>query len=59
MLMFGFTAYEKPQIYPKLDAIREALIDLMANNDTFISAIELSTSSKQAVETVSTSGDQY
>jgi hypothetical protein len=59
MLLFGFTAYEKPQIYPKLDAIREALIDLMANNDTFISAIELSTSSKQAVETVSTSGDQY
>lgn len=50
VLMFGFTAYEKPQIYPKLDAIREAFIDLMANNDTFISAIELSTSSKQAVE---------
>jgi Protein of unknown function DUF262/HNH endonuclease len=51
VLMFGFTAYEKPQIYPKLDAIREAFIDLIANNDTFISAIELSTSSKQAVET--------
>jgi hypothetical protein len=51
VLMFGFTAYEKPQIYPRLDAIREALIDLMANNDTFISAIELSTSSKQAIET--------
>lgn len=50
VLMFGFTAYEKPQIYPKLDEIREALIDLMANNDAFISAIELSTSSKQAVE---------
>jgi hypothetical protein len=33
-----------------MDAIREALIDLMANNNTFISAIELSTSSKQAVE---------
>ena len=51
VLMFGFTAYEKPQIYPKLDAIREALIDLMAKDDAFISAIELSTSSKQAVET--------
>jgi hypothetical protein len=51
VLMFGFTAYEKPQIYPRLDSIREALIDLMANDDAFISAIELSTSSKQAVET--------
>jgi hypothetical protein len=49
--MFGFTAYEKPHIYPNLDAIREAFIDLMANNDAFISAIELSTSSKQAIET--------
>lgn len=51
VLMFGFTAYEQRQIYPRLDAIREALIDLMANNDVFISAIELSTSSRQAVET--------
>jgi hypothetical protein len=51
VLMFGFTGYEKPQVYPRLDAIREAFIDLMANNDTFIAAIELSTSSKQAVET--------
>jgi hypothetical protein len=51
VLMFGFTAYEKPQIYAKLDGIREAFVDLMANNDTFIAAIELSTSSKQAVET--------
>lgn len=51
VLMFGFTAYEKPQIYSRLDAIREAFIDLMANNDVFISVIELSTSSKQAVET--------
>jgi hypothetical protein len=51
VVMFGFAAYEKPQIYPRLDSIREALIDLMANNDGFISAIELSTSSKQAVET--------
>lgn len=50
VLMFGFTLYEKPQIFAKLDAIREALIDLMANNDEFIRAIELSTSSKQAVE---------
>lgn len=50
ILMFGFTAYQKPQIHARLDAIREALIDLMANNDAFISAIELSTSSKQAVE---------
>jgi len=50
VLMFGFIAYEKPQIMAKLDSIREAFIDLMANNDDFISAIELSTSSKQAIE---------
>ncbi|HXE07728.1 MAG TPA: DUF262 domain-containing protein [Acidobacteriaceae bacterium] len=51
VLMLGFVPYEKPQVYPKLDSIREAFIDLMANNDSFISAIELSTSSKQAIET--------
>ena len=50
VLMFGFTAYDKPQIYSKLDVIREAFVDLMANNDAFIAAIELSTSSKQAIE---------
>ncbi|MGH9605808.1 MAG: GmrSD restriction endonuclease domain-containing protein [Terracidiphilus sp.] len=51
VLMFGFTEYEKPQIHANLDAIREAFLDLMVSNDSFIAAIELSTSSKQAIET--------
>ena len=50
VLMFGFVPYEKQQIYGKLDVIREAFLNLMSSNDKFISAIELSTSSKQAVE---------
>jgi hypothetical protein len=50
VLMFGFIGYEKPQIHANLDAVRESFIYLMANNDSFIAAIELSTSSKQAVE---------
>jgi DNA-binding transcriptional MerR regulator len=50
VLMFGFIPYEKPQVHGKLDSIRESFINLMSNSDAFISAIELSTSSKQAVE---------
>lgn len=51
VLMFGFTEYDKPQVYANLDSIREAFIDLMSNSDEFIRSIELSTSSKQAVDT--------
>jgi hypothetical protein len=49
VLMFCFVDYEKPQIHANLSAIREAFLDLMANSDAFNEAIELSTSSKQAV----------
>jgi hypothetical protein len=49
ILMWGFTRYEKPQVFLHLDAIREALINLMSDNSDFIEAIELSTSSAKNV----------
>lgn len=49
VLMWGFTAYDKQQIYRNLDGVREALVDLMSQNQQFIDAIELSTSSTRMV----------
>lgn len=41
--MCGFLDYSKNQIVPKSDAIREAMINLMCNNQDFINSIELKT----------------
>ena len=49
VLMWGFTRYDRTQVYPHLDAIREALIHLMTEDQEFIDSIELSTSSVKAV----------
>ena len=49
ILMYTFAREDKNVIYQNLDSIREALIDLMTENQEFIDAIELSTSSLQAV----------
>jgi len=50
--MFGFTKYEKNEIVPKADAIREELIWLMTHNDEFIDSIGGSgTDSKIKIET--------
>jgi hypothetical protein len=49
VLMWGFTRYDKPQVIPHLDALRESLIDLMTTDQQFIEAIELSTSSAKMV----------
>ncbi len=49
VLMFSFAREDKNKVYQNLDAIREALINLMTNDQEFIDAIELSTSSIQAV----------
>ena len=38
-------------IYPKIDCIREGLIELMVNDEQFIESIEMSTSSQAAVIT--------
>ncbi len=39
IVMFGFTRYEKSEIIPKADAIREELLWLMTRNDEFIDSI--------------------
>lgn len=51
ILMFSFAREDKNKVYQNLDSIREALIYLMTNDQEFIDAIELSTSSLQAVTT--------
>jgi hypothetical protein len=49
ILMYGFARQDKNIVYQRLDSVREALIVLMTENQEFIDAIELSTSSLQAV----------
>ncbi len=49
ILMYSFAREDKNTVYQNLDRIREALIDLMTNDQEFIDSIELSTSSKKAV----------
>jgi hypothetical protein len=49
VLMYTFGKEDKNTLYQHLDSIREALIYLMTENSEFIDAIELSTSSIQAV----------
>lgn len=49
ILMWGFSLYERNQVFPHLDSIREALIVLMTEDQEFIDSIELSTSSVRAV----------
>jgi HNH endonuclease len=49
VVMYIFSLEDKNTIYQNMDSIREALIVLMTENEEFIDAIELSTSSLQAV----------
>lgn len=49
ILMYSFAREEKNVVYQHLDSIRESLIHLMVGNQEFIDAIELFTSSVQAV----------
>ena len=49
ILMYSFAKEDINKVYQNLDSIREALIHLMTNDQEFIDAIELSTSSVQAV----------
>lgn len=51
ILMYCFADKDKNQVMRNLDAIREALIVLMTENEAFIDAIELSTSSTRMVTT--------
>lgn len=49
ILMYTLAREDKNVVYQNLDSIREALIYLMTESQEFIDAIELSTSSLQAV----------
>ena len=49
--MYSFADKDKNQVMTNLDAIREALIVLMTENQSFIDAIELSTSALRMVTT--------
>lgn len=49
ILMYSFAEKDKNQIMSNLDAIREALVVLMTENQAFIDSIELSTSSVKMV----------
>jgi hypothetical protein len=51
ILMYSMARENKNMLYRHLDAIREALINLMTSDSAFIDAIERSTSSVQAVRT--------
>ncbi|MBK0403125.1 DUF262 domain-containing protein [Adhaeribacter sp. BT258] len=51
ILMYSFAKEDKNSVFNNLDSIREALINLMTNDQEFIDSIELSTSSVRAVTT--------
>ncbi len=49
ILMYSFAKEDKNKVFQNLDAIKESLIYLMTEDDSFINSIELSTSSVQAI----------
>ncbi len=51
ILMWSFAGRDKNQVMANLDAIREAFIALMTEDESFIEAIELSTSAVRMVQT--------
>jgi len=51
IIMFGFTQYDKNQVVPLADAVREELIWLMTHDQEFIDSILISTSSRDKVYT--------
>ena len=48
--MWGFTRYRKEQIYPHLEEIKEAMIELMTSDQKFIDSIQLKTSNTDMVD---------
>jgi hypothetical protein len=50
VLMWGFTQYEKNQVFAHLERLTEALMALMTEDQDFINSIELSTSAKAVVQ---------
>jgi len=51
VLMYSFARENKNHVFQNLDAVREALLVLMTEDQEFVDSIELSTSSVQAVTT--------
>lgn len=51
ILMYSFAREDKNRVFQHLDAVREALLALMTEDQDFVDSIELSTSSVQAVTT--------
>ncbi len=49
ILMDSFARYDKNTVFPHLDAIREAYINLMTNDPDFIDAIQIGTSEERKV----------
>lgn len=49
ILMYSFSREDKNRVYQSLDSVKEALVSLMTEDQEFVAAIELSTSSVQAV----------
>ncbi len=49
ILMYSFATEDKNTVFQNMDRVREALLDLMTNDQEFIDSIELSTSSKKMV----------
>lgn len=47
--MWGFTRYKKEQVYPHLEEIKEAMIELMVTDAKFIDSIQLKTSNADMV----------
>jgi len=47
--MYSFAREDRNKVYQNLDAVKEALVFLMTEDQEFVDSIELSTSSVQAV----------
>lgn len=51
VVMVGFTSYEKHQVVPRADAVRDGLIELMVGDPVFVETINLGTSQKDRLDT--------
>lgn len=50
IVMWGFSEYEKNQVMPHIDSIREELVWLMTNDESFIDTIRVSTDKYENIQ---------